>query len=562
MKNIKESLIYFITSSSIGFIFTFISLGGVSRLNPKRIDWIFGDNITSYIAQLFYLTDGWHFPLAANYNYGTELSSNLIYTGPVIPIALVQKLLKINPELQFFGFWILLTLILQLYFGLKIGRELNATWAQAISFSVLFVTPFLLLRIQLHFWLLPHFLILWALLVGIKYFKFGELQTAVTATLVCLSYLLNAYLLAMVLIILIFIGCDAFFHKKIATLNLIKHSLLVFSFLLLTIFIFQGALSEDNVYESFKMNFTGTYGCCGYNLISIINPQTGITFAHGGSFNFETFNFSSTGISLGESKGYQYEGFIYLGGGLIFLLIILLSLAYKEKFRFMIISDLITRKLIFVFIPMIFLYSVSNRITLGNLEVNLPIPNLANWGLSTFRASGRFMWIIAYLVIILIFINLSRQISGKKFAILIWLALILQCADLSKPVYSRYIALKNEKVGVWIINNKDIKAFVEIAKEHDKVRFFPPGQGVPNSNQINYWAWKAGVVTNSNESGRTNYDKVKRIYKRTYEEICKNNLDPNALYAVPRDYLELLKECNLEEFQKRSIGNEIFFWSR
>jgi hypothetical protein len=90
-------------------------MGGWSALNPRNFQWISGDNTSGYLAQLFYISDKWRFPLSANPNFGLELSTSLIYSGPPIPIALIQKLLRIDPSLQFIGIWLLIMVILQIH---------------------------------------------------------------------------------------------------------------------------------------------------------------------------------------------------------------------------------------------------------------------------------------------------------------------------------------------------------------------------------------------------------------------------------------------------------------
>ena len=563
MKKIKLRIIsiYLIVSCSVGSLITYLSLGGVSRLNPRRYDWIFGDNTTAYIAQLFYLSDKWRFPLAANPNYGAENTSSLFYTGPSVPIAVLQKLLGINPELQFFGIWILLIFCLQIFLALKIAKEFNATWAQSIPFSILTVTPFLLARLQQHFWLMAHFLILWAILIGIRYFKTKKLQTINTTVLVCISYLINGYIFAMVLIIVAFIFLDSLLHNKKSRMYLIKHLIANVLFGVTTMVLFDGFKRQASAYESFKMNFPGPhYGGFPYNLVSAINPNVGLVpYSFSNNTYQTTLNFSSTGISLGTTNG-AYEGYLYLGLGIILLLILAIVGTSKTNLIANYFVDRITTKLLLIFLTGIFLFSITFNVGIGNIELKLPFPYIGKWALSIFRASGRFMWIIAYLFIVILFIKLQSILKRRTFTIVVWVALILQCLDLSKPVYERYVASRDEKIPVLQFMGKPYYDFQAISIGKTNVIAYPPGHGSPNWDLLNYWAWKSGMRTNVLQTARINQDQLKRDTLKTFFDICFEDQTNSNLYTFSSSYSEFFKSCNLQRFNIKVIGDQIFYW--
>lgn len=561
MKKIKDILIYTTISISIGFTITFLSLGGVSRLNPKRFDWIFGDNTTAYIAQLFYLSDKWRFPLAANPNYGLENSSSIFYTGPSMPIVLIQKLLKLDPELQFIGFWILLIFCLQIFLALKIAKEFNATWAQSIPFSILTITPFLLARLQQHFWLTAHFLILWAILIGIRYFKTKKLQTVNTVALCCASYLINGYILAMVLIIITFIFLDSYFHHEKPKIYLIKHLISIAVFGIATVVLFDGLRRQASAYESFKMNFPGPhYGLFPYNLISIFNPNVGLVpYTFTDNIFLSTLNFSISGISFGATEG-AYEGYLYLGFGIILLLIVLNFFNVKYRLKLFDIADQITKRLSIIFFFLIFVFSMTFNIAIGNFELKLPFPYLGTWAFSIFRASSRFMWIVAYLLIVIVFIKLKSILHKKKFTMIVWVALLVQCLDLSKPVYERYIALRDERIPVLQFTGKPYDEFKLISVGKKEVISYPPGHGSPNWDLLNYWAWKNGMKTNTLQTARINQDLLKRETSKTFDEICYGSSSTTNIYALSNENFKIFSKCEMKKYKQKTIGGETFIW--
>lgn len=561
MKKIKEFFLYIAISISIGFTITFLSLGGTSRLNPKRFDWIFGDNTTAYIAQLFYLSDKWRFPLAANPNYGLENSSSIFYTGPSMPIILLQKLFRMNPELQFYGIWFWIVFSLQIYFALKIAKEFELTWQTAIPFSLLTVTPFLLERFQLHFWLSAHFLILWAILIGIRYFKTKKLQTFNTLLLISFAYLINGYLFAMVLIIITFIFLDYYLHKKKSKIYLIKHVISIAVFGTANVVLFDGFKRQTSAFESFKMNFPGPhYGGFPYNLLSVINPEVGlIPYSFTTNTEFTTTNFSSSKISLGTTEG-AYDGFLYLGLGIIFLVITLIITARINHTRVLAIEDKITKRIFWSLTSLLFLFAVTFNIGFGSAELRIPFPYLGKWALSIFRASGRFMWVIAYLIIIFTVIKLSTFMKKRRFVTVIWVALILQCMDMSNPIYERYVALRDERVPVLQFIGKDYDQFKNISAGKTKVVSYPPGHGSPNWARLNYWAWKNGMRTNTLLTARINQDLLKRETAKTFNTFCNGNLATKSIFVLNKEYLKIFNGCNLHKYHYSIINNQFFYW--
>ena len=551
LKKGKSSAIhYLLISFSIGGIVTLIVLGGVSRLNPKRFDWIFGDNITAYLAQLFFLSDQWRFPLTANPNYGSVHSTPLTYTGPNLPLTILQKLLRINPELQFFGIWILITITLQVWFALILAREIKKSWFLACLFSLLTLTPFFLFRFQLHFWLTSHFLILWSILVLVRYLKYNRLQTLSTLFLVNLGMLLSPYILVMTLGIVVVLIINSFVEKTHSFKEVSRHTAILTTSLVINKTIFDGIGTQDNAYESIKMNFSGPdYGKFPFNLVSFLNPEVGLKKYYLGEVNefFLTTNFSSTGVSLGSSPG-SYEGFLYLGLGVILLGIVALLNPKKASISAVVPLNKINRKLSIISIILVVAFSATYNIGLGNYVVSLPFPYLGKWGFSAFRSSGRFMWVIAYLAITLLFIFITSAFSRKNAARLLLIAAILQILDLSKPLHARYMSLNTEKPPVLNFETEGLEFFQLIGRTKERIVSYPPGHGTPEWDKLNYWAWKSGMTTNSNQSGRINYDLIKRETKLIHKRICVGRFRDKEVYVVHKDFLSKFSDCQLTKF--------------
>jgi hypothetical protein len=90
---------------------------------------------------------------------------------------------------------------------------------------------------------------------------------------------------------------------------------------------------------------------------------------------------------------------------------------------------------------------------------------------------------------------------------------------------------------------------------------YPPGHGSPNWDLLNYWAWKSGMRTNVLQTSRINQDQLKRDTLKTFSDICFEDQTNSNLYTFSSGYLEFFKSCNLERFNKKVIGDQIFYWN-
>ncbi|NBV11502.1 MAG: hypothetical protein EBS04_08640, partial [Chitinophagia bacterium] len=385
-------------------------MGGWSTLNPHNYQWISGDNTSGYIAQLFFASDRWRFPIASNPKFGLELSTSLIYSGPPLPIALTQKLLRIDPELQFIGIWLLLMIVLQIIFGILIARELGYTILASRFAGLLFVTPFFLYRFQVHFWLTAHFLILWAFWITIRSISRSRYCTLEISGLIVIAYSINSYILVMTLIVLSYPTILAITRSKKLTSSTLKHILMVTLSIVACYFIFDFRSQKGTFFENLRMNFTGQYTEIPANLLALINPEVGYErdcsqghciFGSGPIPNYFIKNFSILNFDLGGVQG-NYDAFLYLGMGILFLSLVAIYMIFATRNSKSIFKIFRSHRLVIIYLFLISAYAITYKVSVGSHQLDLGDPKLLRWALSMFRASGRFMWIVAYFLIILL----------------------------------------------------------------------------------------------------------------------------------------------------------------
>jgi hypothetical protein len=132
----------------------------------------------------------------------------------------------------------------------------------------------------------------------------------------------------------------------------------------------------------------------------------------------------------------QYEGFNYLGLGLIVLIACLVARPSSRS----IIRDLARRhRPLLLVLAGLTLLAISNRIMLGSVHLtSIGLPDQVQTLLSPFRSSGRFLWPVWYVVVAgsVIVAWRSAPIPGGRN---IWFALLaLQVVDLS-PLWAERV---------------------------------------------------------------------------------------------------------------------------
>ena len=92
----------------------------------------------------------------------------------------------------------------------------------------------------------------------------------------------------------------------------------------------------------------------------------------------------------------SFEGYNYFGAGLILLLPIALVLFWRDLVAFP-----KRYPALFLVLTGLFLYAISNHVWLGPYELfSFPLPTWITWLTGSFRAAGRFFWLMGYLILV------------------------------------------------------------------------------------------------------------------------------------------------------------------
>ncbi|MCX7171983.1 MAG: DUF6311 domain-containing protein [Proteobacteria bacterium] len=134
---------------------------------------------------------------------------------------------------------------------------------------------------------------------------------------------------------------------------------------------------------------------------------------------------------LGQSHRDQYEGFAYLGAGMIVL--VLLAIFFRLRG-----ADCATSRAwrpLIAAVVLLALYSFSTKLTFGShVLFDLPLSPRAHQFFSVYRASGRFIWPATYLLMLWALLRVWRQLPQRAAMLLLLAALSLQIYDLSEKM--------------------------------------------------------------------------------------------------------------------------------
>ncbi len=397
------------------FVLLIFSPGNIC---PANTDWVInggGDNLQHYLGWRFFRNSPWTRYLLFMKNWNYPVGTSVIVTDSNPLFCLFFKLIgKILPDtFQFNGIWILTSYLLLALFSGLIGWRLTHHFLLTLTGTVLaLLNPVILQRALIHDTLTAHWLILAAVWLALNDDK--KLNPAGWFILTEITLLIHVYFIPM-LIFVFSLQLVRMFQKK-RTFGRIFFLVSVLSAAILSgYFMFGYSLIEPQ---------SGSYGELSMNLNAFINPD-GV----------------SSVIKSRPTLPLQYEGFNYLGLGLLLLSII----AFVFGIRYF------RKRWLFYLIPtsVLILFAVSNNAYFDlNQVFHIELPERVSSVLSVFRSSGRLAWPVYYLVLFGSLRLISATEYGKRtlcFAVLLCAAIqIIDLKDFCMESARRFRSPQNQ----------------------------------------------------------------------------------------------------------------------
>ncbi len=426
----RESNI-FLFGCVIGIIF-FLGIYGYSRVIPWNDGWLMsgGDLTQHYLGWCAYRDSPWSFPFCLTDKLSYPINTSVMFTDSIPLWAVFFKIFSplLPDTFQYIGLFGLVTYALQGGFAALLLRKLKCSVPVSLLGAAIFCfsTP-LMQRMFAHTALSSHWIILAALCLWFTEddkFKHKYSCIALWCALAFVSVSIHLYISAMFCVVLlgyciylILIGTE----KKIVTARFF----LPVASIVLSTFVFGGFVGSSYPGGGYPDLYTS-------NLTSLFDSDGWSKFC------WPDFASATDG---------QYEGFAYLGLGVILLVFIaLFSLAVRTeirrtaektdkntevKFSLRNFISAHPQKISLAIVVLIsLLLGLGSTVTcLDQTLFSYPFPDFILMIWSVFRSTGRFTWIAMYIItaVVITFIEHNYKTAGKY---LIILALVIQLIDL------------------------------------------------------------------------------------------------------------------------------------
>jgi len=500
----RENLVCWL--SLIVGVIAFYGFSGFGYLNPVNVDWLMdGDPAQHFLGwQFFRQAPLFEFPIGANPNYGMELGSSIVFTDSIPLMAFLFK--PLNPLLpkifQYTGLWLLICMLLQSYFACRLmGVIVRDVALRLIGGAFFVIAPVYLLRTHGHFSLSSQ----WVILGGLCLYFSKKHSNIRWLILLVVTTLIHAYLVVMVGALWAAELMQRYWKKEGTVRQTVLRLLSGCSVVLITMWITGYFMAGEGIE-------TGGFGIYRFNLLSLINPAD------------ESSLWSRLLPSQKQTCG-DYEGFAFLGSGMICLLLVALAgLARRQKLP---VNYKTVTPLVLISICLT-VYAISNRIVIGDCELfSYKVPHCAQKIVSIFRVSGRMFWPVLYIGYFSIFYLVFTGFSHRKSVIICSALLLLQIFDSRDSL--RF--LRNKINAAKWSSPMRSQLWGELANQYKKAIIVMPQNQYEGWIPLSYFAMENQMSINAGYFARIDSVKQSKEIQKLSRIISRNELEPDSLYV-------------------------------
>ena len=514
-------------------LFWFWVLFNTFALPFSHVYWTYRYDSDSFQHQLgwtVFRSEAWSLPpgriAALNYPYG----SSIVYTDSIpllaIPLKLVSPLL--GTHFQYLGAWTLACLIAQVFLGMLILGELGAPLRrQALGASLLALAPPLIYRAFLHEALTAHWLILSAIYLLLVQRR-RPLPFGAWALLCTIGLLVHPYFVVMLLPFeLTSLGLAFWPNRKPGPSLAPGRRLLALAELGLTLGALAGAGWLIGLFAVGGEGLQGAFGRFTLNLNAFFNPLDTAALLAPRPMALDT----------------QYEGYAYLGAGLIGLGVVETILVLRAG-----VDWGRVRRYALVWIPALLLASTAlgNRLSLdGTTLLQLELPEFAQYWMTVFQAVGRFVWPLFYVVVLFILAKAPRLFKSADLLLLICIA--VQLVDLhpliSTKRFTEFASYNSPLIG----------DFWEQAPRTFRHLMLLPAQGTAGElGPYSIYAAEHGLTLNASYLARSDNQQLAADAQQAYKQLLGGIPQEDTIYI-------LLDPAQARELGARKGAEQLIF---
>jgi hypothetical protein len=528
---------------------------GPSVIDPRNIKWLKGDPAQHYLGWAFFrMEDSWRLPLGYTSKLSSPDGTPVAYTDSMPIIAAAMKVFSrhLPSTFQYLGLVGLANYILQALFGYKIGFALLKDRLLAALASAFFtLAPPFVLRTGFHFSLSSQWLILASLWLYIR-FDQEEARSSERATVFwfCVLFLfaggVTPYLGVICLLVCLATGLLAF--TKTRRNWLLRTGLwLAPPVVLLVSWMLFGFLKLHIRAEEYA---TTGYRYHSLNLLAPFDPQ-----------KFSSLLFKDQGVFPGQTEGYSY-----LGGGIIFLIVVSLIFAPLSLFR----SKIVSLWPLWLVAVLSFALAASAKITLGpHVLLDFPLPDTLERLFSTFRASGRLFWAGYYIILCCSLAAASQIFSRSRLVVVLAALLLVQILD-CKSLYAEVHKMLNSRPGsatrlkdpFWKQIGKRFDTLIVLPafQSQFRLRTYDSPAGDDNWRLFGMLAAKQKMAINTAYLARHEAKPLEYQLKTLPRLICSGQFDEKTLCILSPRFLVRLLENGVTDVFCQTVDGVAVCW--
>lgn len=504
---------------------SFLALYGWEVLDVTNEIWLLAserDLRAHYIGWEFFRESDWHWPLGMMDGIIYPRLISIVYTDSIPWLALLFKMISgiLPGTFQYFGLWGLLCFMMQgMLAGFIVGKYCRNLWMNLLLVEFFVLSPTMIYRLYFHSELAAHFLLLMAFIPWIDRDKIntGYKKCIYWSLLFILTAGIHLYFIPMLVIVMSASVLYDFLkgHKIMPCIIVWLVPVLsgLFSLYLL------GALSSSR-----DLGSEGGLGIYGINLNTLINPQ----------------DWAGLLPALEVATIGQYEGYAYLGAGVLLLSGVCAAeylVSRKIDGRSRKNKELIFSSLFCIIATL--LCAIGPVVTLGDkILFEIPYPSFVISILEMFRATGRFVWVIIYIILTAISIRIARM--NKKYNCYVIMAglvccLALQVIDLYPMLFLRKGVGKESNYKAEEYNALRSPVWERIGEDYKHIEMMEAELMVHSnyfdSFSLAEFAVENGMTISNFAAARPTVELREEILKKQYEKLEGGKARDDTLYV-------------------------------
>jgi hypothetical protein len=244
-------------------------------------------------------------------------------------------------------------------------------------------------------------------------------------------------------------------------------------------------------------------------------------------------------IPLG-AEGQVYEGFQYLGLGLILLVVAAAAV------RLALPGERHTATLwpLILVVVLMAIYSLSPRVTFANFVVaQIDGPWLER--LAIFRATGRFFWPAGYLLLTMALAVIVSRVPSRTATAVLCAVVVVQFVELNGVYAARRQTSRSEAFHAWT-SSLVSPAWDRLLPAYSHIIVYPPNYCGPSSpvdlDSLSYFAGRHHLTINSGLVARFDEQRRRAACREIADTVLRGEVDDSHIYLGRPGEIEQVKQ--------------------